>query len=260
MTAWALVFWVTAGALPLLVAWAALSGELWIDPRGYLAPGLASLAVNVASNFLFFRALQLSPLSVTLPVLSLSPVFSALLGLGFLGERLSPRGVTGVALVVTGALVLAIRWRRTGEAGSGLRVETGSLVMMVVALGWASTLLLDKLALAHIGPIPHALVLHIGVAAVAALVLGRSGLRATLQQLRPNRLALLATIVFGAFALGSQLMAIRELPIGFVETLKRGIGAALAVVWGRAFFAEPVTAAKLSAVALLAGGVALLTL
>jgi multidrug transporter EmrE-like cation transporter len=45
-----------------------------------------------------------------------------------------------------------------------------------------------------------------------------------------------------------------------VETLKRGIGNVLAVVFGRLLFAEPVTGRKLAAVALMAAGVALLLL
>ncbi len=260
MTAWALVFWVTVGALPLLSLWALARGEGGFDPAGYLLPGLASLGLNVGANFAFFRALQLSPISVTLPVLSLTPVFSALLGSVFLGERLPARALAGVAMVVLGAFVLAARMPHRPSGERRMRLEPGSLVMAGVALGWSATMLLDKLALEHIGAIPHALVLHTGVAAVAAGVLGRGGLRATLPQLRRNGPALAATIVFGALALGSQLLAIRELPIGFVETLKRGVGGAMAVVWGRAFFDEPVTVTKLVAIGLLAGGVALLTL
>lgn len=260
MTAWALVFWVTVGALPLLALWALVRGEGGFEPAGYLLPGLASLALNVGANFAFFRALQLSPLSVTLPVLSLTPVFSALLGSLFLDEQLPARALAGVAMVVVGAFLLAARLPHRPSGGRRMQIESGSLVMAGVALGWSATMLLDKLALEHIGAIPHALVLHTGVATVAAIALGRSGLRATLPQVRRYGPALVATIVFGAVALGSQLLAIRELPIGFVETLKRGVGGALAVVWGRAFFDEPVTATKLVAIGLLGGGVALLTL
>jgi multidrug transporter EmrE-like cation transporter len=74
---------------------------------------------------------------------------------------------------------------------------------------------------------------------------------------RGNGLLLAATVACGVTALGTQLYAIQRLPIGLVETLKRGVGGFLAVVWGRAFFAEPVTWTKLVAVAILALGVGL---
>jgi multidrug transporter EmrE-like cation transporter len=46
--------------------------------------------------------------------------------------------------------------------------------------------------------------------------------------------------------------------VGLLETLKRGVGGTLAVVWGRAFFREPVTARKVLAVVALVAGVAVL--
>ncbi len=51
-------------------------------------------------------------------------------------------------------------------------------------------------------------------------------------------------VATGALALGSQLVALGGVPVGFLETVKRGVGGVLAVVWGRTLFAEPVTAAK----------------
>ena len=67
-------------------------------------------------------------------------------------------------------------------------------------------------------------------------------------------------MAFSVLAFGAQLYAVRDLPIGLVDTLKRAVGGALAVIWDRAFFGEPVTAEKLVAVALLSTGVVLLTL
>ncbi|HSG39877.1 MAG TPA: hypothetical protein VLE27_09595 [Thermoanaerobaculia bacterium] len=46
--------------------------------------------------------------------------------------------------------------------------------------------------------------------------------------------------------------------VGTVETLKRGIGNFMALVSGWLFFREPVTAARIFAVALMAVGVALI--
>lgn len=257
MTAWALVVWVTVGALPVVAVWG-VTGGWWIE-EGYLAPGLGSTALNVAANFAYFRSFQLAPLSVTLPMLSLTPVFSTLLGALFLGERLAVRALVASALVVGGALLLSAR--RSADGGRGgrrFRLERGSLLMGLVAACWSGTLLLDKFALRHAGPASHALVLNAGVALAGLAVLIGTRRLGELAAVREHAGLLTVSVVFGVLALGCQLQALRALPIGGVETLKRGVGALMAVVWGRAFFDEPVTPVKLVAVSVLVGGVALL--
>ena len=97
-----------------------------------------------------------------------------------------------------------------------------------------------------------------GVALGALLVLAGQGRTAELRRLRERWGVLLLLIVVGAVALVLILLAIAETWIGFIETMKRGLGSFLAVVWGRLFFAEAVTARKLVAVAVIAAGVALI--
>lgn len=255
-----LVALVTLGALPPLALWTVAAGDWRIGP-GYLLPGLVSVALNVVANLAYFRALQLSPLSVTLPLLSLTPAFTALLAAPLLGERLTPAAALGVVLVVAGALGLHLG--RAGGRGArallaGLARERGSLLMALVALCWSVTLLLDKVALRHAAPVLHALVLHAGVAAAAvALLAGRGELR-SLARAKGLLPLLAASVLCGAVTITVQLAAIRGMEVALVETIKRGVGAALALAWGRAFFAEPLTAAKLGGVGLMIAGVALL--
>ncbi|MCL4838353.1 MAG: DMT family transporter [Thermoanaerobaculia bacterium] len=255
-----LVALVTLGALPPLALWTVAAGDWRIGP-GYLLPGLVSVALNVVANLAYFRALQLSPLSVTLPLLSLTPAFTALLAAPFLGERLTPSAALGVVLVVAGALGLHLG--RAGGRGArallaGLARERGSLLMALVALCWSVTLLLDKVALRHAAPVLHALVLHAGVAAAAvALLAGRGELR-SLARAKGLLPLLAASVLCGAVTITVQLAAIRGMEVALVETIKRGVGAVLALAWGRAFFAEPLTAAKLGGVGLMIAGVALL--
>jgi drug/metabolite transporter (DMT)-like permease len=256
MIAWALVVWVTVPALPLVAAWAWTAGD-WRFGPGYFAPGLASVALNVLANFAYFRAFQLSPLSVTLPMLSLTPVFSSLLGAAALGEALGAVAAGGILLVVGGAFLLSTS--AVAEADRRrLRLEKGSLAMGVVALCWSSTMLLDKLALAHASAPLHALILNAGTAAGGCLALALGRQLGALAGVRGSFGLLLAAVATGVAALGTQLLAIQSLSIGLVEAIKRGVGGVLAVVWGRAIFGEPIGARKLVALALLVAGVAAL--
>jgi len=256
MSAWALVVWVTLGALPVVVVWGLAAGD-WRLEAGYWLPGLSSTLLNVAANFLYFRSFQLSPISVTLPMLSLTPVFSSLLGAAVLHQPVGGRAAAGIALVVAGAALLA-----AAGAGPGRlrRIEPGSVLMALVALCWSTTLLLDRVAIEHASVPLHALVLNAGVAAGGLLALAALRRTGELGSVRGNLRLLVVSVIVGVGALGLQLEAIRRVPIGAVETLKRGVGGLFAVVWGRAFFAEPVNARKLAAVALLGLGVALILL
>jgi transporter family protein len=68
---------------------------------------LSGLATG-ASWLCYFRALQLGDASRVAPVDKLSVVFVALIAAAFLGERLSALGWSGVALIASGAVLLAI--------------------------------------------------------------------------------------------------------------------------------------------------------
>jgi len=256
----ALVAWVTLGALPLLAVWAIASGNQHVE-SGYWLPATTSVVLNLLANFAYFRSLQLSPISQALPMLSFTPAFAALLAAIFLGERLGLRAVSGLLLVVTGALFLTLR-PGGGVRGffGGLIADRGCRLMVGVAFLWSAALPLDKLALRAATPHLHALFLNGGVALGALLVLGARRDLGRLATLRGSGWLLLVTVCTGAIALGSQLVALGSVPVGFLETVKRGVGGVLAVCWGRTLFSEPASATTLAAVALMTIGVGLVVL
>jgi drug/metabolite transporter (DMT)-like permease len=255
-----LLFLLTVGPLPIFLAWVGLEGAVAIAP-GYWLPGLVSVAVNVLANALFLASVRASPLSLTIPLLSLTPVFASLVAVPLLGEYPTPRQGLGIAVAVAGALLLNLgQGDRTSLAGmwGAFRRERGSVLMAAVALLWSLTPPLDKLAIEHSGVPVHGLVLNLGVAlAMLAQLVGQR----RLGELRAVRGALLpyaAAVLASAAALGLQLLAIRVVLVGIVETIKRGVGCLMAVLLGRTVLGEPLTPFKLAAIALMAAGVALI--
>jgi transporter family protein len=96
-------------ALGLILA---VSGKWRLDgpvpARSWVFLVLSGLATG-ASWVCYFRALQLGEVAKVAPVDKLSVVLIALMGVLFLGERLSATGWLGVGLIAAGSLLLA--WR-----------------------------------------------------------------------------------------------------------------------------------------------------
>lgn len=262
----ALLCLLTLASVPLFGVWAAVDGMPAASAAmsaAYALPALGSVVLNVAANLAYIVALRKAALSVTIPLLSLTPAFAAVMAIPLLGERPTPVQGMGILLVVLGAFGLNLpAEERISPAGAfrSWRRDPGALWMVAVAFLWALTIPLDKMAVARVSGPFHGLVLNAGVAAGTLIGLTAQGRLRELADVRKVRGPFVAALVVSTAALGLQLLAIQVLWVSMVETLKRGIGNVLAVILGRVLFAEPVTGRKLAAVALMGAGVALLLL
>jgi bacterial/archaeal transporter family protein len=79
-----------------------------ISTRTWTFLVLSSLATG-ASWLCYFRALKLGPATLVAPIDKLSVVLVALFAFVFLGERPSATGWLGIALIATGAVLLAVK-------------------------------------------------------------------------------------------------------------------------------------------------------
>jgi drug/metabolite transporter (DMT)-like permease len=252
----ALVFLLTVGSAPLFFAWAMTQGPQLPGP-GYWMPALGSVVLNIVANLLFLQGMRVAPISVTVPLLSLTPVFATLLAIPLLGERPNPAHTLGILLVVGGAI--ALNWRRSGGQASQQQGSLkGALMVAFTAFLWSLTIPLDKMAVERGNAPFHGIVLTAGVAVgvLAVLVFQRS--LGDLGAVRRVPGIYVLALVVSTLALALQLLALPQVFVGTVETLKRGIGNVAALVSGKVFFQEAVTVRKLWAVVIMAVGVALI--
>ncbi len=99
---------VVIAALALILAFTGrFSGIGSIAGKSWLFLTLSGLATG-ASWLCYFRALQIGRASQVAPIDKLSVVLVAIFGAIFLGERLSPLGWAGIALIGAGAVLVAI--------------------------------------------------------------------------------------------------------------------------------------------------------
>jgi uncharacterized membrane protein len=255
----ALAVFLLLGQLPFLGAWAAWD-QTWVtDARPYWVPAAASMSMNALANVFFMRSVQLSPLSRTVPFLSLTPVFSALAAIPLLGEVPDLSHWAGIALVVAGAFVL------NSDLAEGiwdsLTHERGAPYMIAVAVLWAFSTALDKRALPYASPASHSFVLCLGSALILVTWLGGRGRFGELRGVLQAPKGLLASMVgFAVAALGLQMVALQTLWVSVLETLKRAFGVLGSVFFGRVVFGEALTPRKLAAAGLMVAGTTVLAL
>lgn len=253
----ALAFLLTVGAAPIFAVWAVVAGLSQPGP-GYWLPALGSVALNVAANLLLLQGMRIAPISVTVPLLSLTPAFATLLAIPLLGEQPTGRGAIGILMVIAGAIWLHWQPREGSPHPADSGALKGALMVAGTALCWSMTIPLDKMALGW-APAPfHGLVSNAGVAVAVFAVLLVQGRLGDVGRVRAVPGLLVVALFVSAAALGLQFLALPHVYVGTVETLKRGIGNFMALLSGRIFFGETVTPGKLLAVVLMAVGVGMI--
>jgi len=110
--------------------------------------------VTMVAVILHFRAIHVSPLSLTLPFLSFTPVFVLFTGDLILNEQLSTMGIMGMLLVVIGGYVINLDSVRLGLFGpiKAIFREPGSALMLIVAALYALASVGGKLMIINSSP------------------------------------------------------------------------------------------------------------
>jgi drug/metabolite transporter (DMT)-like permease len=247
------------GLLPVFAIWWGIEGGTITDLPAYAAPAGLALALQVVANLLFLAAVRVSPLSLTIPFLSLTPVFATLVGFVLLDESPTPAQLVGIGLVVGGALTLG----SLGEDGRVKLLQTfvrerGAWMMIGVSACWGVTSAVDKYALAYATVPIHALVQLCGVILAALVFLTATRRLSQLAGARPQLGRLALATLAGATSLGLQLVAVQHVFVSQLETIKRAVGLVSAIVLGRLIFDEAITRLGVLAVLVMIAGVTLL--
>ncbi|MBN2601848.1 MAG: DMT family transporter [Candidatus Marinimicrobia bacterium] len=122
---------------------------------GFWQAMIICVAIDLITTFLYMRAIQIAPLSLTVPYLGLSPIFLLLIPTIVLGERLTGIGIVGVILVSIGTYTLQIDRVKYGlfEPWLAIFKNRGSLYMFCVAILYSVTATYGKVAIMKSSPL-----------------------------------------------------------------------------------------------------------
>lgn len=256
LSALPLTFWLIIGQWPVFLLWVISSGKAEMN-FNWLLPGSVVAILAIVGAIMFIKAVQMSALSLVIPMLSFTPVFAVLSSVLVLGELPTPRQILGIGVIVSGAFTLG--WAGKEVGSQGFR-EPGIWLMIAVALCWASTLTFEKLALRHAMVPIHALSISVLMGILMFIILMLQGSLSELKEIVHYKKLYLWAIISSSLATGTQLIAITVVQVGVVEAIKRSIGLALSVLSGWLFFKEPPTLVKQLAIAWMGVGVLILVL
>jgi drug/metabolite transporter (DMT)-like permease len=142
-------------AVPFLVAALFLKPMPPVD-NTFFAAIAAALPLEIIATILYVKAIQISPLSLTMPFLALTPLYLLATSFILLGEVPSVHGMLGVFLIAAGAYLLHAGTIRKGGIFAPFKAiyqEKGSTMMMAVAAIFAFTSDLSKIAIRHSSPL-----------------------------------------------------------------------------------------------------------
>jgi drug/metabolite transporter (DMT)-like permease len=116
---------------------------------------LIALPFEIVAIILYTKALKVSPISLTMPFLALTPLFIVLVSYFMLGEKVSVSGGIGIFLIASGSYTLNIHKARHSllEPLKAVFREKGSMMMIGVALIFSVTSSLGKLAITNSSPV-----------------------------------------------------------------------------------------------------------
>ncbi|RJP59859.1 MAG: EamA family transporter [Candidatus Auribacter fodinae] len=182
----------------------------------------ALVPLETIAGLFYARALQISPLSLTIPFMAFSPVF--LLGVGYLilGEVPSYTGLCGVLLVAGGAYLLNVHHSPRGLLApiKAILHERGSWMMLIVAVLYTFSATLGKKALTYAEPRFFAF-FYMAVVAVACfpVMYMLSGRKLRLFVHRPLVFLMVGTAM-GVMVI-THFVAVENMHVAYMVSIKR---------------------------------------
>ena len=228
-----------------------------INIISYLIPGVCLIIISIISALLFLESIKKSELSLTIPLLSFTPLFSALLSSFMLKENLVVTQYFGIVFIVFGATILySKKISLTGIYDSIFSIfkNKSAKYMLCVSFLWSLTPIIDKICFKFSSINFHGLVQAIGIFLVL-FCFYKNSIQKDFQIIKKNKLLILITVVIGTTATILQFLAIKLTYVSIMESIKRSFGQILSVVFGSIFFKESISTQKILGIFVIITGV-----
>jgi len=217
-------------------------------------------SLNIVTTVMYMKALKASDLSITVPLVALTPLFLLITSPLMVGEFPNVFGLVGVLLIVIGSYTLKIREKNKGFFApfKALLKENGPRYMLAVAFIWSITSNFDKIGIQNSSPLFWVIAINFFLAIVMIpLVLAKSKKNMKLIPMHAKSLILIG--LFSALHVSFHMLAINLTLVAYVISIKR-ISTVISVFFGWWLFREKGIKERLLGTAIMIAGVILITL
>jgi len=233
VVSWSLRFFALPFLVPLLffIEIPSLGNKFWL---ALLIGG----SLNVITTILYMKAIKHSDLSITVPMVTFTPLFLLLTSPLIVGEFPSFFGLIGVLLIVAGSYTLNIKQRHEGYLApfKALLKEKGPKLMLLVAFIWSITSNIDKIGVQNSSAIFWVITTDIFIALIMFPIMIYKS-RTNMHHIRTSYKVLLPIGLFSAIASIFQMIAISLTLVAYVISIKR-TSAIMSVLFGHLIFKE----------------------
>ena len=220
---------------------------------------LISLPINFISFFIYMKAIRVSRLSLTLPYLAFTPAFMIFTGYLFLNEMPNLWGLAGIVITCAGGYVLNLESgkRAVFEPFKAVFNETGSWLMLIVALIFSFGAVIGKKAIIHSSPLFFTMTFFAVLSFLTVLGLLILG-RIRLGTFRDDWFK--GVVAGGLFFIHclAHGFAISMVKAGYMISIKR-FSVLIGMVYGGMFFKEKYIAVRFAGAGLMVAGAVLIS-
>ncbi len=255
VAAWSMRFF----ALPFLLS-LLLFVEIPVIGEGFWIALLVSGGLNTITTILYMKALKASDISITVPMVTFTPLFLLITSPLILGEFPGVWGVVGIVLIVLGSYMLNIKKIHEGFFAPfrALLHEKGPRYMLLVAFIWSITSNFDKVGIINSSPVFWTASLNLFLTMTLLPIMLLKSYSCT-TQVKKNIKVLLPIGFFTAIMHIFIMTALSLTLVAFVISIKR-TNALFGVMWGKLIFKEKDIKDRLAGAAIMVVGVVLITL
>ncbi len=205
----------------------------------------AVMPFEVVAMILYYKALKLTDISLSVPFLALTPVFACFTGFLLLGEKVNAVGLTGVILITVGVYSLNIKPGKlsAGDFSHPIRAilrNKGSLYMAAVAILYSVTSTMSKKAMLFSSPetIPFIYNLCISLSMLPVIIYRMAVVPKAGMKIRPG--IILIFCIMGLLSALSSLFYFKSVAlvnVAYAVSIKR-LSLLMSVGYGWLFFRE----------------------
>ena len=242
------VIYVTIFSQLIIFMMSLFLSKLLISSNDYYPLLIIISILNLISLYCFLKALKIQEISMCIPLLSYSPLFSLIFSKILLDESLSISQHIGIIIIFIGSFILyskSLHFKDLLYSPFSLIKNKSAQLMIIVTIIWSAIPVLDKKSLNYTDIYMHGFLQSLlGFLFLFFFIRYKGEQRIAFIKNKKSFITLIILIIIGFLASITQLFALTINLVPILEVVKRATGILLALFFGYFFFKEDINKKK----------------